>query len=118
MRTGACNARSDDTKNIKAAIVTWLNKFYPNMNPPFDLDSRDNRERGHDILGALLCAPEISPMKSMFAVYSQPETNFFLSRVRTNIREGHRNFPITAHSWFLVLYSKGQYDPTRIKGSS
>ncbi|KAJ7260213.1 hypothetical protein C8J57DRAFT_1072663, partial [Mycena rebaudengoi] len=103
MRTGACNARSDDTKNIKAAIVTWLNKFYPNMNPPFDLDSRDNRERGHDILGALLCAPEY---------------DFSDEEVRTNIREGHRNVPITAHSWFLVLYSKGQYDPTRIKGSS
>jgi hypothetical protein len=50
-------------------------------------------------------------MKSMFTVYSQPETNCFLTRVRTNIHEGHQDFPITAHSWFLGLYPKGQYDP-------
>ncbi|KAJ7254313.1 hypothetical protein C8J57DRAFT_1076449, partial [Mycena rebaudengoi] len=103
MRAGARNARSDDTKNIKAAIVTWLNKFYPNMDPPLDLDSRDNRGRDHDILGALLCAPEY---------------DFSDEEVRANIREGHRNFQITAHSWFLGFYPKGQYDPTRIKGSS
>jgi hypothetical protein len=58
MRGGARNARSDDTKNIKAAIVPWLKKFYPNMDPPLDPDSRDNRGLYHDILGALICPPE------------------------------------------------------------
>lgn len=43
LRNGARNARSDDTKNLKAAIVPWLQKMFPNMEP---LDPESREEHG------------------------------------------------------------------------
>ncbi|KAJ7704599.1 hypothetical protein B0H17DRAFT_1193802 [Mycena rosella] len=42
LRHGARNARSDDTKNVKAAIVPWLQKLFPEMTA-LDPDSREER---------------------------------------------------------------------------
>ncbi|KAJ7841125.1 hypothetical protein B0H13DRAFT_2415140 [Mycena leptocephala] len=57
LRNGARNARSDNTKNLKAAIVPWLQTLFPEMDP-LDPDSRDDRGVYNDFLMTLLAPTE------------------------------------------------------------
>ncbi|KAJ7703533.1 hypothetical protein B0H17DRAFT_1194067 [Mycena rosella] len=96
LRSGARNARSDDTKNVREAIVPWLNILFPKMDPPLDPDSRDNRGLYHDDTGRLLCPID----------YDWDD-----EEVRTAIREGDSEYPVTADSWFRGLYPPDGFDP-------
>ncbi|KAJ7477646.1 hypothetical protein FB451DRAFT_1454487 [Mycena latifolia] len=95
LRSGARNARSDDTKNLKTAIVPWLQKLFPEM-AALELDSRDERGIYNDFIGALLCPTEY---------------DFDDEEIRTRIREGDPEFLITANSWFKGLYPHKRFDP-------
>jgi hypothetical protein len=57
LRNGARNARSDDTKNLKAAVVPWLQILFPEMDP-LDPDSRDDRGVYNGFLMKLLAPTE------------------------------------------------------------
>jgi hypothetical protein len=59
LRSGSRNARSDDTKNVREAIVPWLVAAFPELSPALDPDSRQNRGIYHDDLGRLLCPVEL-----------------------------------------------------------
>ncbi|KAJ7664765.1 hypothetical protein B0H17DRAFT_951902, partial [Mycena rosella] len=96
LRSGARNAHSDDTKNVREAIVPWLNILFPKMDPPLDPDSRDNRGLYHDDTGRLLCPID----------YDWDD-----EEVRTAIREGDSEYPVTADSWFRGLYPPDGFDP-------
>ncbi|KAF8145661.1 hypothetical protein K438DRAFT_2097397, partial [Mycena galopus ATCC 62051] len=92
---GACNARSDDTKNLKAAIVLWLQRLFINM-PALDVESREDRGIYNDFAGALLCPTE----------YDWNDLE-----VRAMIREGDPDHLVTAGSWFNGLYPHDKFDP-------
>ncbi|KAJ7785093.1 hypothetical protein DFH07DRAFT_948173 [Mycena maculata] len=92
---GARNARSDDTKNLKAAIVPWLQRLFINM-PALDVESREDRGIYNDFVGALLCPTEY---------------NWDDLQVRTMIREGDADHLVTAGSWFKGLYPHDKFDP-------
>ncbi|KAJ6621676.1 hypothetical protein B0H10DRAFT_2215032 [Mycena sp. CBHHK59/15] len=96
LRNGARNARSDDTKNLREAIVPWLHRVFPDIDPVLDPASHDNRGLDHDTTGGLLCPVEDN--------WADPE-------VRENIREGHLEFPVMHNSWFIGLYPQRQFDP-------
>ncbi|KAJ7875182.1 hypothetical protein B0H14DRAFT_2716681 [Mycena olivaceomarginata] len=81
LRSGSRNARSDDTKNLREAIVPWLVAAFPELSPPLDLDSRENRGIYHNDLGRLLCPVEF---------------DWNDQSVRAAIREGDANYLITA----------------------
>ncbi|KAF7348818.1 hypothetical protein MVEN_01401800 [Mycena venus] len=98
LRSGSRNARSDDTKNVREAIVPWLVAALPELSPTLDLDSRENRGIYHDDLGRLLCPVEF---------------DWNDQSVRTAIREGDPNYLITAGSWWAGLYPPGKFDPAR-----
>ncbi|KAJ6595281.1 hypothetical protein B0H10DRAFT_1960556 [Mycena sp. CBHHK59/15] len=72
LRNGSRNARSDDTKNIKVAIIPWLRQLFPDM-VALDSDSRDDRGLYNDDIGEILCPIE----------YPWDD-----EEVRTKIREG------------------------------
>ena len=55
LHSGSRNARSDDTKNVREAIVLWLTIAFSELSPALDPHSRDNRGIYHDDLGRLLC---------------------------------------------------------------
>ncbi|KAJ7618360.1 hypothetical protein B0H17DRAFT_965188, partial [Mycena rosella] len=95
LRHGARNARSDDTKNVKAAIVPWLQKLFPEMTA-LDPDSRE--ERGAD-----------NPW--ILTILSPTEYDVTIKEVRTLIREGAPDHLITADSWFIGLYPHKKFDP-------
>ncbi|KAJ7138763.1 hypothetical protein C8R43DRAFT_1131928 [Mycena crocata] len=92
---GARNARSDDTKNIKTAIVPWLQKLFPNM-PALDSDTRDERGIYHDDIGGLLCPTE----------YNWSDTEIW-----EKIRDGDPEYLVTADSWWFGLYPHDKFDP-------
>ncbi|KAJ7791048.1 hypothetical protein B0H14DRAFT_2937006 [Mycena olivaceomarginata] len=96
LRSGSRNARSDDTKNVREAIVPWLVAAFPELSPALDPDSRQNRGIYHDDLGRLLCPVEL---------------DWNDQSVRTAIREGDPNYLITAGSWWAGLYPPGKFDP-------
>ncbi|KAF7368191.1 hypothetical protein MVEN_00138200 [Mycena venus] len=98
LRSGSRNARSDDTKNVREAIVPWLVAAFPELSPTLDPDSRENRGIYHDDLGRLLCPVEF---------------DWNDQSVRTAIREGDPNYLITAGSWWAGLYPPGKFDPVR-----
>ncbi|KAJ7806462.1 hypothetical protein B0H14DRAFT_2875585, partial [Mycena olivaceomarginata] len=93
---GSHNARSDDTKNLREAIVPWLVAAFPELSPSLDPDSRENRGIYHDDLGRLLCPVEF---------------DWNDQSVRAAIREGDPNYLITAGSWWAGLYPSGKFDP-------
>ncbi|KAF7354506.1 hypothetical protein MVEN_01140000 [Mycena venus] len=95
LRHGVRNARSDDTKNLKAAVVPWLQTLFPEMDP-LDPDDRDDRGIYNEFLSRLLCPPEYD--------YSDEE-------IRVRIREGDPEYLVTAGSWWTGLYRDNQYDP-------
>ncbi|KAJ7796890.1 hypothetical protein B0H13DRAFT_2508324 [Mycena leptocephala] len=97
LRAGSRNARSDDTKNVREAIVPWLTIVYPELNPPLDAHSRENRGIYHDDLGRLLCPVEF---------------DWADDDVRTAIRESDPDYQITADSWWAGLYPIDKFDPT------
>ncbi|KAJ7782273.1 hypothetical protein DFH07DRAFT_728372, partial [Mycena maculata] len=92
---GSRNTRSDDTKNLKAAIVPWLQRLFVDM-PALDVESREDRGIYNDFVGALLCPTE----------YDWDDLE-----VRTMIREGDADHLITAGSWFKGLYPHDKFDP-------
>ena len=55
MKTGAGNARVDDTNRLKTAIANWLNSERQQPQPL--LKPMDKLQRGfhHDVTGRLLC---------------------------------------------------------------
>ncbi|KAF8205623.1 hypothetical protein K438DRAFT_1756983 [Mycena galopus ATCC 62051] len=92
---GARNARSDDTKNLKAAVVPWLQRLFIDM-PVLDVESRENRGIYNDFVGALLCPTEY---------------NWNDLEVRAMICEGDPDHLVTAGSWFNGLYPHDKFDP-------
>ncbi|KAJ6532802.1 hypothetical protein B0H10DRAFT_1860504, partial [Mycena sp. CBHHK59/15] len=96
LRGGSRNARSDDTKNLREAIVPWLTLVFPELSPALDAHSRENRGIYHDDLGRLLCPVEF---------------DWDDEDVRTAIREGDPNYQIAADSWWAGLYPEGKFDP-------
>ncbi|KAJ7321286.1 hypothetical protein DFH08DRAFT_1033888 [Mycena albidolilacea] len=96
LRGSSRNARSDDTKNLREAIIPWLNIVFPNITPALDPHSRDNRGIFHDDLGRLLCPVEF---------------DWDDEDVRTAIREGDPHYQVTADSWWTGLYPFGKFDP-------
>ncbi|KAJ7938032.1 hypothetical protein B0H13DRAFT_2648853 [Mycena leptocephala] len=97
LRAGSRNARSDDTKNVREAIVPWLTIVYPELNPPLDGHSRENRGIYHDDLSRLLCPVEF---------------DWADKDVRTAIRESDPDYQITADSWWAGLYPIDKFYPT------
>ncbi|KAJ7491557.1 hypothetical protein B0H11DRAFT_1911815 [Mycena galericulata] len=96
LRSGARNARSDDTKNVREAIVPWLNVAIPGIDPPLETDSRNNRGLYHDNMGAELCPIEFD-WEDM--------------AIRALIQEGDADYQVTADSRFRGLYPRGKFDP-------
>ncbi|KAJ7764937.1 hypothetical protein B0H16DRAFT_432452 [Mycena metata] len=95
LRTGARNARSDDTKNLKSAIVPWLQRMFPKM-VALDADSREERGIYNDDFGHLLCPTEYDWLDEI---------------TRSSIREGNPEYAVTAGSWWNGLYPNGKCDP-------
>ncbi|KAJ7714241.1 hypothetical protein B0H14DRAFT_2644523, partial [Mycena olivaceomarginata] len=85
---GSRNARSDDTKNLREAIVPWLVAAFPELSPSLDPDSRERI------------------VESITTIWAGS-----FARVRAAIREGDPNYLITAGSWWAGLYPPGKFDP-------
>ncbi|KAJ7934480.1 hypothetical protein B0H13DRAFT_2305580 [Mycena leptocephala] len=100
LRGGSRNARSDDTKNVREAIVPWLTLGFPELSPTLDAHSRENRGIYHDDLGRLLCPVEF-------------DWDDEVCLARTAIREGDPDYQITADSGWAGLYPEGKFDPAR-----
>ena len=51
-------ARGDDARNLKWAVVGWINDMYGPSNPPLKVESKVERGFENDFTGALLCPSE------------------------------------------------------------
>jgi hypothetical protein len=55
IQKGASNARSDDTKSLKSAILDWIMPRGQPLNPPLMRNVKTDRGFHHERTGALLC---------------------------------------------------------------
>ena len=55
VQKGASNARSDDTKSLKSAILDWIVPRGQPLNPPLSRNVKVDRGFHHERTGALLC---------------------------------------------------------------
>ena len=55
IQRGACNARSDDTKSLKSAVLDWITPRGQPLNPPLARNMKTDRGFHHERTGALLC---------------------------------------------------------------
>ncbi|KAF8896665.1 hypothetical protein BD779DRAFT_1668413 [Infundibulicybe gibba] len=90
LQAGAAGARSDDIKNMCAAVAAWLlHKAIPALNP----NLRGDRGLNHDETGRLI---------------RPPEYNWDDEDIHAKIRAGDPNFLVTADSWPAFLYPYGK----------
>ncbi|KAF7976661.1 hypothetical protein HWV62_5999 [Athelia sp. TMB] len=90
LKKGSDNARSDDTSKLKTAVVYWVDSALGTSTPPLRINSKHERGLDNDVTGRLLCPSEYS--------WEDPI-------MRNNIREGHADYLVTAHSWPIFLYA-------------
>jgi len=55
IQRGSSNARSDDTKSLKGAILDWIAPRSQPLNPPLAWNVKSDRGFHHERTGALLC---------------------------------------------------------------
>jgi hypothetical protein len=55
IQKGSANARSDDTKSLKGAVLDWITPRGQPLNPPLARNVKIDRGFNHDRTGALLC---------------------------------------------------------------
>jgi hypothetical protein len=55
IQKGSSNARSDNTKSLKGAILDWITLRGQPLNPPLARNIKTNRGFHHERTGALLC---------------------------------------------------------------
>jgi hypothetical protein len=90
LRHGSDMARGDDTGKLKSAVVEWVNDIYGPSDPPLRANSKDERGLNNDHTGRLLCPGEY---------------NWDDMSIRTKIREGNVDYPVTAQSWPMFCYA-------------
>jgi len=90
LRIGSDAARGDDASNLKAAVITWINDLYGPSDPVLKAKSKDERGFANDHTGRLLCPGEF---------------DWDDASVRSNIRDGHIHYSVTAQSWPTFCYA-------------
>ncbi|KAH6886624.1 hypothetical protein BKA70DRAFT_1377253 [Coprinopsis sp. MPI-PUGE-AT-0042] len=91
---GSANARADDTRALKSAVIDWITPPGGVLVPPLQRNIKTDRGFHHDRTGQLLC----------------PAT---LDWTDVNIREKLRAGQITptGDQWSLFLFQNHKYDP-------
>ncbi|OBZ77788.1 hypothetical protein A0H81_02017 [Grifola frondosa] len=94
IQRGAGNARSDDTKSLKGAILDWICIPGEAFNPPLNRNVKTTRGYQHDITGALLCPAGLK--------WEDP-------KVKSELRSGEITVP--GDQWPIFLYADCNYNP-------
>lgn len=55
IQKGVSNAKSDDTKSLKSAVLDWIMPPGQELNPPLARNVKSDRGFHHERTGALLC---------------------------------------------------------------
>ncbi|KAF9461196.1 hypothetical protein BDZ94DRAFT_1196493, partial [Collybia nuda] len=96
---GASDARSDDIRNIKIGVASWLNK-YPSTRPPLNPEDRLSRGFQHDTIGRLLCPVEFD--------WNNME-------VRAKLRACEDGFDPSSSFFIRCLYPSNTADPNDVE---
>ncbi|OBZ65231.1 hypothetical protein A0H81_14712 [Grifola frondosa] len=94
IQRGAGNARSDDTKSLKGAILDWICIPGEAFNPPLNRNVKTTRGYQHDVTGALLCPAGLK--------WEDP-------KVKSELRSGEITVP--GDQWPIFLYADCNYNP-------
>jgi len=93
IQKGSSNARSDDTKSLKGAILDWITPRGGSLNPPLARNVKIDRGFHHERTGALLCPTNY---------------NWSDNEVKEKLRTGE--LVASGDEWPAFLYH-GTYDP-------
>ncbi|KAH6907227.1 hypothetical protein BKA70DRAFT_1490670 [Coprinopsis sp. MPI-PUGE-AT-0042] len=91
---GAANARSDDTRTLKSAIIDWITPIDGVLRPPLQRNVKTDRGFHHSRTGELLCPATMD--------WNSPE-------VRQRLQSGE--FTPSSEQWSLFLYEDFRFNP-------
>ncbi|KAF8074942.1 hypothetical protein FPV67DRAFT_1559560 [Lyophyllum atratum] len=91
---GSSNARSDDTKSLKGAILDWITPRGSTLHPPLARNVKENRGFRHESTGALLCPVDLK--------WSDPE-------VKEKLRSGEMT--TIGDQWPTFIFHGYTYNP-------
>ncbi|KIM75190.1 hypothetical protein PILCRDRAFT_681578 [Piloderma croceum F 1598] len=94
IQKGVSNARADDTKSLKGAVLDWITPRGQPLNPPLSRNVKSDRGFHHERTGALLCPGGLD--------WSNSET-------KEKLRSGE--MAVSGDHWPIFLYQGYSYDP-------
>jgi hypothetical protein len=82
LQKGASDARADDTKSLKSAIIDWLSPPGEPLHPPIAQNIKVDRGFNHEVTGALLCPTgmdwsDLGLAALFFSLSNEYDTFFF-----------------------------------------
>jgi len=93
IQKGVSNARSDDTKSLKGAVLEWITPRGQPLNPPLSRNVKTDRGFHHERTGALLCPGGLD--------WSNAET-------KEKLRSGE--MAVSGNQWPIFVYQGYSYD--------
>jgi hypothetical protein len=106
---GASNARSDDTKSLKGAILDWITPWGQPLDPPLTHNTKIDHGFHHECTGALLC-PAGLDWSDIEYVFSYA-IHRFLTTSRTKEKLCSGEMAMSGDQWPIFLYHGYHYDP-------
>jgi len=94
IQKGSSNARSDDTKSLKGAILDWITPRGQPLNPSLARNVKIDRGFHHDRTGALLCPADM---------------DWTSTEIKNKLRSGET--AVSGDHWPIFLYQGYTYDP-------
>ncbi|KAF8240435.1 hypothetical protein L208DRAFT_1539586 [Tricholoma matsutake] len=94
VQKGSSNARADDTKSLKRAIIDWITPKGGSLQPPLACNVKADRGFHHEWTGALICPTNL---------------NWSDTEIKEKLRSGE--ITATGDEWPLFLYHGFSYNP-------
>jgi Family of unknown function (DUF6698) len=95
IQKGAAQARSDDTKSLKSAVLDWITPRGQPLNPPLSRNVKVDRGFQHECTGSLLCPAGLDWSCPEYVVQSELVITLILLTI-----EYKRNF-VVVKWWYL-----------------
>ncbi|KAG6906178.1 hypothetical protein DXG01_015411 [Tephrocybe rancida] len=94
IQKGCSNARGDDTKGLKGAIIDWISPPGEDLNPRLARNIKSDRGFHHPRTGGLLCPVDL---------------NWSNEEIKTKLRNQEIN--TVGDQWPMFLFEDSRYDP-------
>ena len=111
IQKGVNNARADDTKGVKGAIIDWITPKGQSLIPHIPCNAKSGCGFNHKCTGALLCPAGLDWNNIEYVPTELPSHHSatFIYRLKAKLMNGQMQ--VAGDQWPLFLYADYTYDP-------